>query len=351
VILAPKLARNPLKSGERAHSGDLLNNKTDFLSIIVPCFNESDCVAALLAEIESALAKIERLDYEIIFVDDGSIDGSREVLQDLQSRNRHVRTIFFVRNFGKEAALLAGLQQANGDAVLMIDADLQHPPALIPDMLAFWRQGYDVVQTVHRQQPGFRKSLSSRAFYRLLNWLSETRINPGVTDFRLMSRRVVTALLNLPEQTRFLRGLVAWLGYPSATITFVAPERHVGDSRFTLGSLTALAFDAIITLSTRPLHFALYTAFTALMVCFAYGAYVLIRFAMGLVLVKGWASTILLILFLGSVNLLCIGILGLYIQTILTEVRRRPAFVTVEPKPLESSKQAVLSSAHSERAD
>ncbi len=297
------------------------------ISIVVPCYNEAACLPAVLEEVEKALNSVPNIDYEILAVNDGSTDETASVLQNCRMQNPRLGVIQFVRNFGHQAALSAGLAHARGDAVICMDADLQHPPGLLPQLIQRWRQGFDVIQTVRRTQPGLTKSLSSRAFYRLLNLFSEVEITNGAADFRLMSRRAVDSLLALPERSRFLRGLVAWLGFPCTTIEFDAPPRHAGSSAYTFKKMMAFAVDAVIALSARPLHLALWIAGFVLLSAFTYAIYILNLIAHSVPLVKGWASTIFLILILGSVNLLCTGILGLYLRAVLVEIRKRPDYL------------------------
>lgn len=304
-----------------------------FLSIVVPCHNEAPCLPLLVDRIAHQLDMMDDLDYELILVDDGSVDNTFDVIRQLAATHQRVSFIRFIRNFGKEAALLAGLRSANGDAVVMIDADLEHPPGMIPEMIAKWRSGYDIVETVRHSRPTISRSLTGRMFYLLLNLISEVPIKDGVADFRLLSRRTVDAFLALPEETRFLRGQLAWLGFPTSTLYFEAGERPAGKSTYSIPRLFSLAFDAMVTLTSRPLHFALYVACFTLIVAVAYGIFVLVAYARGLVLVKGWASTILLILFLGSANLFCTGILGLYLRAVLAEIRRRPSYLVADFKP------------------
>ncbi len=309
---------------------DLLRHS---LSIVVPCYNEAPCLPLLVDRISHQLELIDGLDYELILVDDGSDDNTYDVVRQLASTHQRLSFIRFARNFGKEAALLAGLRSASGDAVIMIDADLEHPPEMIPDMIGKWRSGYDIVETVRSGRPTISRSLTGRCFYFLLNLISEVPIKDGTADFRLLSRRTVDTFLALPEETRFLRGQLAWLGFPTATLSFEAGERPAGKSTYSMRRLFGLALDAMVTLTSRPLHFALYVACLTLLVAVAYGIFVLVAYARGLVLVKGWASTILLILFLGSANLFCTGILGLYLRAVLAEIRRRPSYLVSDFKP------------------
>lgn len=305
----------------------------DFLDIVVPCYNEAANIPELVRRVQASLRNVENLEYEILIVDDGSSDSTHSVVKEICSTNPRVGFIRLVRNFGHQVALSAGIEHARGDAVVVMDADLQHPPELLPEMIKQWRSGFDVVQAVRTVQPGVFKSFTSRAFYRLLNYFSEVRIRDGATDFRLMSRRAVDGLLALPEQTRFLRGLITWLGFPAITIPFQAPPRRSGHSSYGLRKMANLATDALVTLSSRPLHLALYAAVLTLCGAGLYGGYVAFEFVHGTQLVRGWTSTIFLILILGSVNLLCTGILGLYLRAVLAEVRRRPAYLVSEYAP------------------
>jgi polyisoprenyl-phosphate glycosyltransferase len=273
------------------------------------------------------LRNIPGIDYEIVAVNDGSTDETASVLEVMRMRNPRLGVIQFVRNFGHQAALSAGLSHACGDAVVCMDADLQHPPELLAEMVGSWQQGFDVVQTVRRSQPGLAKSFSSRMFYSMLNLFSEVEITDGAADFRLMSRRAVDSLMALPERTRFIRGLVAWLGFPCATIEFDAPRRHAGSSAYGIRKMFGMALDAMVTLSARPLHLALWIAVLVLLMAFGYAVYIFDLVAHGVQLVRGWTSTILLILIMGSVNLLCTGILGLYLRAALVEVRKRPEYL------------------------
>jgi len=310
--------------------------KPDFIDIVVPCYNEAANLPILLEQVRVALQKVENIEYEILLVDDGSNDSTPSVVQEARRSDPRIGSIRLLRNFGHQAALIAGLENSQGEAVVVMDADLQHPPELLPEMIDRWRSGFDVVQTLRTKQPGIAKSFSSRIFYRFLNFFSEVPIQDGAADFRLMSRRAVDVLLGLPEQTRFLRGLVTWLGFSCTTITFNARPRHSGRSGYSLRKMAAMGTDALVSLSSAPLHLALYASGITLLGVFLYGAYVTFQVTRGVHLVPGWTSTIFLILALGSVNLLCGGILGLYLRAVLVEVRRRPTYLISEylPSPM-----------------
>lgn len=309
------------------------------ISVIVPCYNEAENLPTLLERIDATLQQVRGIDFEILLVDDGSTDPTPELVEHMQKSNPHVGYIRFVRNFGQQGAILAGMEHARGDAIIMMDADLQHPPELIPEMIERWRCGCDVVQAVRQGQPGRNKAFTSRMFYKFLNSVSEVSVQDGATDFRLMSRRAVRALLAMPERSRFLRGLVAWLGFPCTTIPFLAPPRNAGKTAYSSRKMLALAEQGVVSLSSKPLHLALYVATFALFSAILYGFYVSGQYLRGAPLVRGWTSTIFLILLLGSANLFCSGILGLYLSAVLTEIRRRPTYVVSQFAPATQSLQ------------
>lgn len=311
----------------------------NFISIVIPCYNEARVLPTLTDRIRIVLRPLG-IDYEILFIDDGSKDDTASVIGDLRGSDRRIGVLRLARNFGHQAALNAGLERARGDAVIVMDADLQHPPELLPEMVRQWWSGFEVVQAVRRNQPGFAKSLSSRVFYRLLNCISEVRLEDGAADFRLLSRKALNVLLAMPERSRFLRGLIAWMGSPTSTIYFDAPPRFAGKSVYTFRKMLGLAAEGIVSLSGRPLHLALYLGITTLTFAFAYGVFIVTEVARGIPLVRGWASIIMLTLVLGSVNLVCTGILGMYLNSVLAEIRRRPSYIVAEFSPAEVEERA-----------
>ena len=296
-------------------------------TVVLPCYNEAESLPMLIERLESVLSAVPNLEYEFLAVDDGSTDDTPAVLERLRQQNPRVSAIRFARNFGHQAALLAGFDHAGGDAVIVMDTDLQHPPELLPKFIELWRSGFDVVQGIRESQPGLRKSMASRSFYFALNRMSNVEVQDGAADFRLMSRRAVDTLLSLPEQSRFIRGIIAWLGLPCATVPFHAAPRRAGKSQYNAWKQARLAADAVITLSNKPLGFALYLAAFTLLFMFAYFLYVVVQYVTGQPLVRGWTSTMTVILFLGCANLFCTGVLGLYLREVLAGVRRRPAYI------------------------
>jgi dolichol-phosphate mannosyltransferase len=301
------------------------------LSVVVPCHAEEAALPTLYTRLVRALADLG-IDYELVLVDDGSPDKTRQVMRELRARDPRVRWIGLSRNFGHQAALTAGLARARGAHVVSMDADLQHPPELIPELLERAREGYDVVLTV-REYPrstSLFKRTASHVFYRLLSRVGELRLEPGASDFRLLSRRALDALLSLPERHRFLRGMVAWTGYRTAHVAFRAEARAAGDPSYTVRNMLRLAADALFSFSILPLRAA---ALSGLAVTFAaglYAAFALHTYFFRNEAVPGWTSLLITALFLGGVQLLTLGIVGEYVARVYSEVKRRPLFVEEE---------------------
>ena len=298
------------------------------LSIIVPVYNEEQCLDAFHTELASALAKTG-LRHEVIFVNDGSDDGTVRVLERLRDNDPTVSVVSLSRNFGHQIALTAGLDLAVGDAVITLDADLQHPPALIPKIVACWKAGAKVVQLVREDAEDAvgLKSWTSRAFYWLINTLSSTPVPPRAADFRLLDRNAVELLKSMKERHRFLRGMIGWLGLPEEIIIFTAPPRAAGRSKFTWRKMARLASDGIVSFSIVPLRAALWLGILSICVNAAYAAYILYMYFVHAMLIKGWASLILIVMFLGSIQLILLGIIGEYIGRTYEEVKNRPLYV------------------------
>src|SRR5208283_1993465 len=256
---------------------------------------------------------------EIIFVVDDSTDDTCLRVAALRARDKRVRLVSLTRSFGHQAALLAGLQRARGSAVISMDCDLQHPPALIPDMVAAWRAGALVVETIRDDtlDAGWRKRITSRLFYRFMNMLSSTPITPGAADFRLLDRRPLNDLLRLRDQRLFLRGMIAWLGYPCASLHYVAGARAAGRSSYSTRKLIVLAADAITAFSAKPLRAAFYVGVVTSLLALCYVALIAYRWSQGEI-VQGWTSLMLAVLFLGATQLMTLGIVGEYIGRITT---------------------------------
>lgn len=298
-----------------------------YLSVIVPLYNEEEIAEKTFATLEQELAEIE---HELIFVNDGSTDRTREILENLLPKTPRNKLINFSRNFGHQAAFSAGLKQARGKAVVIIDGDLQDPPALIHDMLKKWEKGYQVVYAQRKKRKGetFFKKASAHAFYKILHALTNIDIPMDTGDFRLMDRIVVDQLNALPERNRFLRGLVCWVGFKRTGILYDRKERTAGKSKYPLRKMLRLAMDGITSFSTTPLKISFLIGMLATAVAFGLFVWsVLEKFLNPVTTVPGWASLMTAIVFFGGVQLMSIGILGEYIGRIYEEVKQRPLYI------------------------
>lgn len=300
------------------------------LSIVIPLFNEELAITDLFKAL-NALAKSIPPQTEIILVDDGSQDSTFTQLT-RHKLTYHKRLLKLSRNFGHQAALLAGLEAAKGEIVVTMDGDLQHPPSLIPEMIKYHRQGIDVVFTnrLDTAQVSFAKRHLSVFFYRVMDTLSSTRIRHNASDFRSMKRTALNALLKMPERRKFLRGMVGWIGFRTATIPFTVGNRVNGYSKYTLKKMIRLAIEGITSFSTLPLYLSAWVGFLLSVLTVIYGIYVLyVRFVVGHA-VQGWSSVIIVTLVIGSVLSFLLAIIGLYLAAIYDEVKGRPIFIISE---------------------
>jgi len=303
------------------------------LSIVVPLYNEGGNVSPLLERIAGVTQRLSAdLDIEIVLVNDGSTDGTAAAVRREMERQRHVVLVNLSRNFGHQLAATAGLDIATGDAVVLMDGDLQDPPELVEAFVKKWREGFDVVYAVRRERPGESrfKLITASIFYRIVQRLTKIAIPLDAGDFRLMSRRVVDALRRSPERNRFLRGMVSWVGYNQTAIEYDRDVRYAGTTKYPLGKMLRFAMDGITSFSDIPLRFASYFGFVVSAVAFVYA---LIVIAFKLFSLKppaytpGWASTIVVVLFLGGVQLMSLGILGEYLGRVYDEVKGRPLYL------------------------
>lgn len=305
--------------------------KKDFLlSILVPAYNEEDSLANLFAVLTPIL---KPYNYELIFINDGSKDKTVQIIKKQATKNNRIKLVSFARNFGHQMALTAGYQYAAGDAIISIDADLQDPPELIADMIQKWQEGYDIVYAQRKNRNGsWFKQKSGLWFYNFINNLSEVPIPHDVGDFRLLDKKVVQILNQLPEKSRFLRGLVAWSGFPSTFIQFTRKERMAGETHYPLSKMVGLAIEGITSFSTRPLRVASYLGFLAagLGVLGLFYAIILRLFFSHEYWVTGWTGIFVAVVFFGGVQLISIGIIGEYIGKIYKQVQARPHFVVGE---------------------
>jgi glycosyltransferase involved in cell wall biosynthesis len=310
---------------EDAHS------KGPELTVVVPVFNEAGNVPLLVSRLKPALESCVA-SFEIVFVDDGSSDDTLAALKAENARDPRVRAVSFSRNFGKEIAIAAGLDHASGDAVVIMDADLQHPPEVIPAFVAKWREGFQNVygQRTHREHDSALRRMLSQRFYYIFGAFGETQLPEGAGDFRLLDRRAVEALLTMRERARFSKGLYAWVGFRSVGVPFEVAERAHGESKYSYRKLTRFALDGLMSFSTLPLKVWTYVGTFISGFSFATALYFLMRTIAFGVDVPGYASLIVSVMFLAGVQLLSLGVLGEYIGRIFAEVKRRPLYVVGE---------------------
>ncbi|QDU36079.1 hypothetical protein Mal4_03620 [Maioricimonas rarisocia] len=299
------------------------------VSIVVPVFNEEGNVRPMYHAVREQMAGLD-MGFELIFVDDGSSDNSLAILRELHEEYDEVRVIAFSRNFGHQSAVSAGIEASSGDAVICMDADLQHPPSMIPQMIEQWRAGYQVVYTIREDdaETGLLKRWFSSAFYRFINWISDTPVIPGAADFRLMDRAVVQVLTAMPERSRFLRGMVGWLGFNQIGIRYRAASRHSGQSKYSIRKMMQLAMNGIASFSAVPLRLSGYLGVLAASAWIPYGLWAVYLRLFTNQAVPGWTSLLVIVLFLGGVQLIALGILGEYVSRIYTEVKGRPLYIT-----------------------
>lgn len=298
------------------------------VSILVPMYNESEVIPLFFATIKPVLANAG-MDYEIICVNDGSSDDTLELLTAQAAEDPRVKVVSFSRNFGKEAAMTAALDYASGDAAIPIDADLQDPPDLIHKMLEKWREGYEVVyaKRASRATDSFLKRKTAHWFYSIFRMLSDTHIPENVGDFRLMDRRVVEAIKRLPEKERFMKGLFSWPGFRSATVEYERQSRAEGSTKFNYWKLWNFALSGITSFSTLPIRTGTYVGLAIAGGAFLYGSIIVIKTLVLGIDVPGYASIMVIILFLGGVQLFFLGLLGEYIGRIYKEVKNRPLYI------------------------
>lgn len=302
------------------------------LSVVVPCFNEEEVVGETIRQLGSVCDRLEDLDAELIFVDDGSRDGTRALLKGAAARDPRIRVIGFARNFGHQIAVTAGVDAAHGDAVVIMDADLQDPPDVIPRMVAKWREGYDVVfgtRTERLGESAFKRA-TAHFFYRLLNRFSDVAIPLDAGDFRLMSRHVVDTLKAMPEHVRFLRGMVSWAGFRQTGLPYTRAERFAGRSKYSFRKMLRFAIDGILSFSGAPFRMTVILGIAAAGVGVAGGIYALAAHLAGTVRIEGWAVLTIAVLFIGGVQLVGVGILGEYAARTYSEIKNRPLYVADE---------------------
>ncbi len=313
------------------------------ISLLVPVFNEEETLPLFWEEIRRSLFPLD-FSWEVVFVEDGSSDQTWARLAELTERAGEendvaVRCLRLSRNFGKEAALTAGLLHCSGDAIIPLDVDLQDPISLIPEMLQKWREGFDVVlaERASRATDSFLKRTTANLFYSIHRKISDVDLPPNVGDFRLMSRRVVDSLNRLEENQRFMKGIFAWVGYPTARVTYERPARSAGESKFNFWKLWNFGIEGITSFSTFPLRVFLYIGAAVSLGSFFYAAYIVVKTLIFGIDVPGYASILTFILFFGGMNLTALGIIGEYLGRIYYESKQRPVFIVSDR--LDSSTQ------------
>jgi glycosyltransferase involved in cell wall biosynthesis len=306
--------------------------RPDF-SVVVPAFNEEAVLADFHARLRAAMDPLGS--WEVIYIDDGSTDGTRAVIDAIRQTDGRTAVLALSRNFGKEIATTAGLDFAGGDAVIVIDADLQDPPEVIPELVAAWQQGFDMVNAQRRVRDGETalKRLTAKLFYRLMRHAGPVKLPTDTGDFRLMSRRVVDAVARLRERHRFMKGLFAWVGFPTTTVLYDRAPRHAGETKWNYWRLWNLALEGITSFTVVPLKFATYLGLIVAFASVAYAAEVIVKTLILGNSVAGYPSLMTVVLFLGGVQLVTLGVIGEYLGRIFNETKYRPLYLVERYEP------------------
>jgi polyisoprenyl-phosphate glycosyltransferase len=299
-------------------------------SVVIPIHDEQESLQEMHRRLTDVFPLLDG-EAEVLFVDDGSSDLSYPLMLELHARDARFKVVHLARNFGHQLAITAGIELARGDAVVVMDGDLQHPPELIPALAERWREGYDVVYGVMTERPeGWLKRTTARIYYRVLRTLANVEIPEAAGDFRLADRRVVEAFRAMPERNRFVRGMFAWLGFRQIAVPYAVPERFAGSSKYTLRRMIRLATDGLVSFSTAPLRLALDLGFVVSALAFLFGIATLITKLAGAFLVPGWLTIVLVTSFVGGIQLIVVGVVGEYVGRIYDEVKARPLYLVRE---------------------
>ena len=300
-------------------------------SFVIPVFNEQETLPELHRRLSDVIEGLDG-EAELLFVDDCSFDGSYELLAELGRRDQRVRVIRFARNFGHQVAITAGLEHAVGDAVIVLDADLQDPPEVVPDLVARWKEGYEVVYAVreHRSGESWVKRVTASWFYRILRRIAHIEIPLDAGDFRLVDRRAVDAFRAMRERTRYVRGMFSWVGFRQIGVPYTRSERFAGEPKYSYSKSLKLAIDGIVSFSDAPLRAALVAGFAFSTLAFLIGVFAVVAKLAGAFVVPGWASILVVVSFLGGIQLTLMGMLGLYVGRIYEEVKARPIYIVRE---------------------
>jgi glycosyltransferase involved in cell wall biosynthesis len=308
----------------------------DLISIVIPCLNEEKNIPIYFKEVSKVIngdAELSNLSFELIFIDDGSDDKTLELIKKLSKEHEQIKFISFSRNFGKEAAIYAGLKNSSGDFIILMDADLQDPPPLLPQMYSLIKSGaYDCVATRRTSRKGepVIRSVLTRAFYKIMNMISETKVVDGARDFRLMTRQMVNSILKLSEYNRFSKGIFSWVGFETKWLEYENIERHDGETNWSFWKLLIYAIEGITSFSTTPLYISTIIGIVFSILAVIFMIIIIIRTLLFGDAVVGWASTMSVILFLGGIQLFSIGILGQYISKTYLETKNRPIYICKE---------------------
>jgi dolichol-phosphate mannosyltransferase len=309
----------------------MTKNQLPLFSFVIPVMNEEAVLPFLIERLQSLRDKLDG-NMEIIFVDDGSIDKSAEIIAGAIKGADNIRLIRLSRNFGHQVAVTAGLDRARGDAVVILDADLQDPPEVSLELIRSWREGNEIVHAQRKRRDGetWFKKTSAKLFYRLLKSLSSIDIPRDVGDFRLIDRKVLLAIRQMPERDRFLRGMFSWVGFRQATMSYHREQRSAGVTKYSLGKMSKLAIDGLVGFSEMPLRVALWVGSLVSIAAILYGVYILILAIFTDYLVQGWASIIVILSFLSGVNIFISGVIGIYVGRIHAETKQRPLYIVAD---------------------
>jgi polyisoprenyl-phosphate glycosyltransferase len=300
-------------------------------SVVLPVHNEAGTLEELYSRLKAAMEGLGE-PFEVIFVDDGSFDESLQIIKDLRNRDARIKLVALSRNFGHQAAITAGLDLARGDATIVMDSDLQHPPEVVPQLVSQWREGFEVVNAIRADRRGetIFKRLTARMFYWLLCRLSNTDMSPNVGDFRLIDRKALDAFKSMRESTRYLRGMFSWVGFRQTAIPYEYHDRHAGDPKYNFRRMLTLAVNGLVSFSNAPLELALHVGFVVAVLSFLAGIGDLVAKIIAVDTVPGWLSIAITVSFLGGMQLLILGVMGIYMSRMYEEVKSRPLYIVRE---------------------
>lgn len=307
-------------------------HEVPLLSVVVPCYNDEAVIGETVKRLKEFSSEVQGLDTEFIFINDGSSDRTWELLKSFAAEDRRIKLIGFTRNFGHQIAVTAGIDAARGDAIVLMDSDLQDPPEVIHEMIEKWREGHDVIYGLRSERDGesaIRLAIT-RQFYRFLNFLSDIPIPENTGDFRLMTRNVANTLRAMPEHDRFIRGLVSWVGLKQIAVKYRRAPRFAGKSNYSISKLIRLASDGLLSFSTKPLQLSVLLGMISASISLVVMLYALFLRIFTHEWFRGWAALMISVLFVGGVQLICLGILGEYVGRIYNEIRRRPLYIVQE---------------------